>query len=247
MSTIAMGEQNSPRTGGWDQYSAGRLLSRNRLIFYHHRLVMEYFLSYFYRLPTDLKALDVGCGDGFFLESLRNLGFMDVQGIDASQPFVDICRSKGLKVEPGSVYQFPGDAVYDAVLCCEVLEHLNDPGLALERIKGVLSDRGFIFVTVPIAASLQKRWRRLAHGETALGQLKQIDGTHRHVFTVRSFKDMAAHAGLSASSFWVGSNPFPFDEFLKRHGLAALAHWLQRRTFLGTCGDCLAMVLAKGR
>ncbi|MRR10881.1 class I SAM-dependent methyltransferase, partial [bacterium] len=234
-------------TDGWERYGARRILSRNRLVFYHHRLVMEHFLSCFHRLPTDLRVLDVGCGDGFFLEHLRNLGFTDIRGIDASRPFVDICRSKGLQVGLGDVYDLKETGKCDAVLCCEVLEHLDDPGLALERMKGVLSDRGFIFATVPMAASLQQRWRRLAHGETALEQLRRIDETHRHAFSVRRLRALAGQAGLNVASVWVGSNPFPFDGYLKRHGLAALAHWLQRRTLLGTCGDCLAMVLTKGR
>ncbi len=242
-----MKDRNTACSNMWDQYGAGRLLSRNRLIFYHHRLVMEYFLSYFHRLPTGLKVLDAGCGDGFFLEHLRNLGFTDIHGIDASQPFVDICRSKGLDVGQGSVYLLPGDGAFDAVLCCEVLEHLDDPALALQRMAGALHGGGFIFITVPIASSLQQRWRRMMRGETALGQLRQIDETHLHVFSVKRLRALAERAGLQVTSVWVGSNSFPGDDLMKRHGMTALAHWLQRRTLHGTCGDCLAMVLTKGR
>jgi 2-polyprenyl-3-methyl-5-hydroxy-6-metoxy-1,4-benzoquinol methylase len=43
--------------------------------------------------------------------------------------------------------EIPGP--YDAVVCSELLEHLDDPARALERIAPALKPRGTIVVTVP--------------------------------------------------------------------------------------------------
>ncbi|MCU0606090.1 MAG: class I SAM-dependent methyltransferase [Candidatus Edwardsbacteria bacterium] len=229
----------------WNRYARERLLSRNYLVFYHHRLAFEQFISFFQRLSVTLRIVDVGCGDGFYLEQLRNLGFTSIEGVDPAPLFVAAAKKKGLRAAVGSVYDLAPAEAYDVALCMEVLEHLDDPERALRSIRGVLVPDGILYLTVPIVNSLFHRWRRAWLHETRMDQLARIDETHRQVFTPTVLTALAVRCGFRVVSSWVGSNPVPGGELLAKVGLMGLAHWLQRRTLGGTCGDRFIMVLKR--
>jgi len=57
------------------------------------------------RLTTDktAKILDVGCGTGFVAEELRQKGYTNIFGIDASEEMIEIARRKDVYVGIGKV------------------------------------------------------------------------------------------------------------------------------------------------
>lgn len=80
--------------------------------------------------PAVSRALDVGCGGGLLAEEAAAMGF-EVIGIDPSSRSLDVARAhasqSGLRID----YQLgTGDALafapgtFDAVFCCDVLEHI---------------------------------------------------------------------------------------------------------------------------
>ena len=78
-----------------------------------------------------LAILDVGCGGGILSASLASLG-AKVTGIDAQDSALEAARqyarSKELQIDfrlESADEHHPGQA-YDAVVCCELLEHVPD-------------------------------------------------------------------------------------------------------------------------
>lgn len=69
------------------------------------------------------SAIDVGCGLGYTLKTLRDLGY-DVKGIDVSKTAVDICRAKGLPAYQEKVEDEQGK--YDLVFSDGLIEHFPD-------------------------------------------------------------------------------------------------------------------------
>lgn len=53
---------------------------------------------------------------------------------------------------------------YDTVLCFEVLEHILNPRLFLETLKGLLGDKSIVFVSIPNHL-LRRHWRTLHYHE----------------------------------------------------------------------------------
>jgi SAM-dependent methyltransferase len=95
--------------------------------------------------------LDVGAGRGRFVAGARSAGW-DARGIEpsarSSAPHVEPVAIEDAEVEPGSL---------GAITLWHVLEHVDDPGAALERLRGWLRPGGVLLVGVPNLASLQAR------------------------------------------------------------------------------------------
>jgi 2-polyprenyl-3-methyl-5-hydroxy-6-metoxy-1,4-benzoquinol methylase len=72
-------------------------------------------------MPKNL--LEIGCGEGCFLEKILPLG-LDVEGVDINKDAIKICKVKGLNAEALSVFGITKS--YDMVVLFEVLEHLEN-------------------------------------------------------------------------------------------------------------------------
>ncbi len=118
--------------------------------FDRHRLTMLRRVS-----PPPARLLDVGAGRGRFVAAARAAGYM-ADGIEPSARGVAGARELGVVLAQASIQQAVVPACsLGAVTLWHVLEHLDDPGQALERIAGWLRPGGTILVGVPNLASLQ--------------------------------------------------------------------------------------------
>jgi SAM-dependent methyltransferase len=99
--------------------------------------------------PRQRRILDVGCGTGGTLDAIGDLG--DVWGADVSSDALDFCRERGitqLKLCAAESLCFE-DGSFDAVISCDVLEHLDDDSVGLAEMKRVLRPGGYAIITVP--------------------------------------------------------------------------------------------------
>ena len=116
--------------------------------------------------PQGARALDVGCGGGLLAEELAAMGFT-VTGIDPSPHSLDIARvhaaQKSLPIEYAQGY---GDNVpfanesFDAVFCCDVLEHIADWDAVIRDISRVLR-RGGVFMYDTINRTFASKLRSI--------------------------------------------------------------------------------------
>ena len=104
------------------------------------------------------RILDVGCWTGSLLAAARARGWQSV-GLEPSRWAAEQARMRGLDIRSTTLADAPdlGRGTFRAVTACDVLEHLADPGSALERIHGLLEDFGVLYVTVPDAGSILAR------------------------------------------------------------------------------------------
>lgn len=116
-------------------------------------------------LPSGAKVIDIGTGTGSNLRLLRDIGFCNVLGLDASDDAIRLCTAKGLgPVEHGSICSLPiADASHDLVLATDVIEHVDDDLQALREVNRVLAPDGFLLLTVPTFSSLWGLQDEVAH------------------------------------------------------------------------------------
>ena len=101
--------------------------------------------------------LDIGAGRGRFVAHARAAGW-DAGGLEPSLRGVEGARARGIELRRGAI----GDAEVapgslDAATLWHVLEHVDEPGRALERVAGWLRPGGALLVGVPNLASVQAR------------------------------------------------------------------------------------------
>jgi len=92
--------------------------------------------------PTSIH--EVGCGEGYWVSRWKRQG-LDARGSDFSPTVVAIANENAAEQDlPSdlfnvrSIYELrPEVDSADLVVCCEVLEHLEDPRAALEQLQSI--------------------------------------------------------------------------------------------------------------
>lgn len=106
-------------------------------------------------------VLDVGCGEGTILQAAFESGANALAGIDVDQRWFERARvnAPSAKLDVADVQsRMPyGDASFDSIFFCDVLEHLHRPVEALCEIRRVLRAGGRLVVTTPNANSIVRR------------------------------------------------------------------------------------------
>jgi len=106
------------------------------------------------------KVLEVGCGDGFFLHSMKSVG-VDCYGIEPSRVQRELACSLGLVVEQGilSGGRRLADAPFDAFVTRQVFEHVEDMRDFLLTIRSNLRNGAVGLVEVPNLSKLANEAR----------------------------------------------------------------------------------------
>jgi len=104
------------------------------------------------------RALDVGCGDGSFLETLAKRGW-EVAGTELSGSIAATAQARlGKRVHVGNMHEIGFEAAsFDLITMWHVLEHLEDPKCALAEARRILKADGRIVVALPNIESWQAR------------------------------------------------------------------------------------------
>ena len=102
------------------------------------------------------RILDVGCGPGRLLRSLRDQGW-EAHGVDFSPVAVEHAKTKhGLEVKLGELAAaaYP-DSFFDVVVFSHSLEHVYDPVDTLREAHRILKTAGLLLIYVPNAGSFE--------------------------------------------------------------------------------------------
>src|SRR5436309_11040538 len=132
---------------------------------------------------TRPRLLDAGCGTGVGLEACGRDGVSCVIDFAGAALPYSRRRDSALPLVQASLVCLPfGSGALDAVLALDVLEHLDDDGVALREIRRVLRPGGVALLNVPAFASL---WSE-----------KDAANHHRRRYTRRTLRHAVEEAGL---------------------------------------------------
>ena len=186
---------------------------------------MKPMIEPFVPKDRDSLILDIGCGYGFSLRALKNLGFKRLTGVEISSQQAERCRKAGFEVtvtENTIQWLNENSGRFQFVVLLDVLEHIPVESQIefMRAVNEALQPGCKVFLTVPNAnAALSARWRF-------------IDYTHHSSFTEHSLHFVLTNAGFSA--IWMDSSKSSrFPRRLWRPGaLAAVRKWIVRWCWL---------------
>ncbi len=116
------------------------------------------------RLVPVGRLLDLGCGTGEFLSTMKMAGWQ-VAGVEPSEDASEYARRNlGLDVETNLINKnslATQVAPFDVITMWHVLEHLHDPVSALKAIKDILTEKGYLILGLPN----RENWDALLYGE----------------------------------------------------------------------------------
>lgn len=144
----------------------------------------------------DSRILDVGCGAGLLLHSMREAGFSHLLGID---PFnqADISYPNGLRVEKRDIFSETGQ--WDLVMFHHSFEHLSDQQATLRQAFNILKPGGMALVRIPTVSS----WAWQEYGVNWV----QLDAPrHLYLHSVNSMKNLAGQCGFETEQVAYDSN-----------------------------------------
>ena len=166
--------------------------------------------------PGDL-VLDIGCGEGRHSLGLYVDREVNAIGIDLSTEDLKIAKSRikdftvtdtnksSCAFGVGDIQSLPfKDNAYDAVICSEVLEHLESLDNAVSEIVRVLKPGGVLAVSVPRFIPELICWKLSS-------EYSKTPGGHIRIFRQKNLKQLILKESVSYTSFhWAHALHSPY-------------------------------------
>ncbi|HEY1536786.1 MAG TPA: methyltransferase domain-containing protein [Polyangiaceae bacterium] len=181
----------------WQRY--GHLDSASPAAFHRRRLILERCMRH---AAGARQVLDLGCGQGELLHELR-LGFPNATlcASDVSLASVHETKRHNPNLEvlqmdlslpdfERAYRQYLGR--FELITCSEVVEHIPDDGLAVERVARLLAPRGTLVLTVPGGK---------------MSRFDELIGHQRH-YTPKRLRELSQHARLEPVEVLAWGFPF---------------------------------------
>ena len=163
------------------------------------------------RFPQGGRILDVGCGRGFFLQSLGKE--WERHGVEPSQSAADYAaRENGIPVHAGSLFSVKlPDAFFDVVTLFDVMEHLAEPAKIVAEVRRVLKPGGSLLIGTGNCGSLAARLAGAQWVYLAIPDHVSFfsEASLRRVLAAAGFKEILFHSlhhgqmSLAAASGWL--------------------------------------------
>ena len=162
--------------------------------------------------PGNLRVLEIGCGNGFFLSALWERGVRDVWGIEPSKTMLSETKHlrKRILCDTFKQGQFPKHH-FNLISTFHTLDHIVDVSLFMEEIFFLLKKGGVFLAVVHDSEGLSVK---------LLGERSPIfDIEHIFLFNRATLRKLCEKFGLSVLHVFDVKNTYPLSYWLKMLGL----------------------------
>lgn len=154
------------------------------------------------KIPQGSSILEFGPASGYMTRYLKEQLNCEVTIVELDPECAESASKYAADCFVGSAEdvgwsEWLGDRQFDAILFCDVLEHLRSPWDTLKWTTSHLKDDGSIFCSIPNVAH-HTVIAHLLENEFEYFQYGLLDITHIRFFTARSIKDMLKYCDLKA-------------------------------------------------
>ena len=144
-------------------------------------------------IPKNSEVLDLGCGDGSLLASLKNKLNVSGYGVDISEKKIQLSLSKGLNVIEQDIDEGLDnfkDASFDIVIMSQSIQALKRPENALKEIVRIGKE---CIVSIPNFANLKCRTQLALTGKMPVSNALPYDWystPNLHLCSLKDFESL---------------------------------------------------------
>ena len=163
--------------------------------------LLKYF-SPSYEVPyvKNGKLLDVGCGNGRYLDGMKKLGWQ-TYGVEFNASAVEVCKMSGLTVHHGDLFSAHLDSnSFDVINVSHVIEHVPNPLAFFTELARVLKPNGSLVIKTPNSMALG---RKLFNTNWYANDVPR----HLYLFSYQNLFVLANNCGLKIQQFQTNSTP----------------------------------------
>lgn len=166
-----------------------------------YSIVQKMNLNYKYKMISSYsrngKLLDYGCGNGIFLQFMKEKGF-DVKGFEPNE----IARNQAKEFGITLIDSLETDERFDVITLFHVLEHISNPEEILQKIKSLLNENGKLIIAIPNYKSFDAKYYK---------EFWAAYDVPRHIF---HYSKNGAIQFFRKNNFYLDKiYPLPFDSF----------------------------------
>ncbi|MCX6231086.1 MAG: class I SAM-dependent methyltransferase [Bacteroidetes bacterium] len=148
---------------------------------------------------TARKILDVGCGEGIFINQIKERQEIEAWGVEINKSIAEKAKDSFNNLYNSSVEEaitLLPKKYFDCIVFNDVLEHTVNPLEILKDIKGNLADDGCIVASIPNVRFLPNLYHIIIHKDWKYDEKGGIlDDTHLRFFTKKSIVRLFDDAG----------------------------------------------------
>lgn len=175
-------------------------------------------------LPEKPNVLEVGCGNGFFLNELRKKGIKDVRGVEPSLEMVSKATEElkpMIKIDIFKKNQFPKN-FFDTICCFHTLDHMIDPSEFVSESFRLLKKNGIAIVVVHDTDGLSVK---------LFGERSPIfDIEHIYLFNKQNLKKIFLRRGFEVVDVFNLVNTYPLSYWVKMSGTSLVFKKIIQKT-----------------
>lgn len=146
------------------------------------------------------KLLDVGCGNGRYLDGMKKLGWQ-TQGVEFNASAVEVCKLSGLTVHHGDLFSAHFESNnFDVINVSHVIEHVPNPVAFFTELARVLKPNGSLVIKTPNSLALG---RKLFNTNWYANDVPR----HLYLFSYQNLSVLANNCGLKLQQFKTSSTP----------------------------------------
>ena len=148
--------------------------------------------EYIRQMLPDKKAriLDIGCANGSMLRSLKQLGYVNLCGVDPSPVCVrNTIQWHDIEAYMGFLSNLPqGIGEFDFVILSHVFEHVRELRQALQHVREMQPASGYLYVEVPDASR---------YADFVISPFQDFNTEHVNHFSLHSLTNLLRVCGFN--------------------------------------------------